>query len=244
MSFTHRGKRIYAGENGLGMVLVSSRTAYGSIRQNLVGLLRETRGAGDFPVPACPGWDVRDTVVHLVGICRNAEANLGPGPAGQSGLAADGLIGLGLNALLAEWERSGGEVEAALAQPEHSHKGAVMVMDAFTHELDVRRALGAPFPVDHPAFRGAFEVAIGGLSGSVMLLGLPSFRLETADGSWIVGDGEPVAAVSGSQADLYRSLTGRRTYQQIGQLTWSADPGQWLPAFRWGPFLPPAKPVE
>jgi uncharacterized protein (TIGR03083 family) len=224
--------------------LVSSGTAYVSVRRNLIGLLRETRGAGEFPVPACPGWDVRDAVVHLVGICRNAEANLSPGRAGQSGPGADGLSGLELDALLAEWERSGGEVEAALAQPEHLHKGAAMVMDAFTHELDVRLALGAPFPVGHPAFRGAFEVATGGLSGSVMLLGLPSFRLETEAGSRIVGDGEPVAAVSGSRVDLYRSLTGRRTYQQISQLTWSVDPGPWLPAFRWGPFLPPGRPVE
>lgn len=224
--------------------LVSSRAAYASVRRNLAGLLRETGGAGEFPVPACPGWDVRDLVVHLVGICRNAEANLGPGLAGQSGPAADGLSGLGLDALLAEWERSGGEVEATLAQSEHLHKGAVMVMDAFTHELDVRLALGAAFPVGHPAFRSAFEVVIGGLSGSVMLLGLPSFRLETEAGGWIVGDGEPAAVVRGSRADLYRSLTGRRTYQQIKQLTWSADPGPWLPAFRWGPFRPPDKPVE
>jgi uncharacterized protein (TIGR03083 family) len=224
--------------------LVSSRTAYVSVRRNLAGLLRETRGAGEFLVPACPGWDVRDVVVHLVEICRNAEVNLGSQLAGQSGLAADGLSGLGLDALLAEWERSCGEVEAALAQPVHSHKGAAMVMDAFTHELDVRLALGSPIPVGHPAFRGAFDVAIGGLTGSVMLLGLPSVRLETEAGSWIVGDGEPVAAVSGPPVDLYRSLTGRRTYQQISQLAWSVDPGPWLPAFRWGPFRPPGQPVE
>jgi uncharacterized protein (TIGR03083 family) len=222
----------------------SFRAAYVSVQRNVVGLLRESGGAGEFPVPACPGWDVRDTVVHLVGICRDAEANLGPGLAGRSGRAADGLSGLGLDALLAEWERSCGEVEAALARPEHLHKGAVMVMDAFTHELDIRLALGVPFPVGHLAFPGAFEVAIGGLSGSVMLLGLPSFRLEAEAGSWIVGDGEPTAVVRGPSADLYRSLTGRRTYRQIGQLNWSADPGPWLPAFRWGPFRPPGKPVE
>ena len=107
----------------------SFRAAYVSVQRNVVGLLRESGGAGEFPVPACPGWDVRDVVVHLVGICRNAEANLGPQLAGQSGLAADGLSGLGLDALLAEWERSCGEVEAALARPVHSRKGAAMVMD-------------------------------------------------------------------------------------------------------------------
>lgn len=223
---------------------VPSRAAYASVRRNLVGLLRETPGAGGFPVPACPGWDVRDAVVHLTGICRGVEANLGSGLAWRPGPAADSLSGLGLEALLAEWERSSGEVESSLARTEHLNKGAVLVMDAFTHELDARLALGAPLPAGHPAFRGAFEVVIGGLSGSVMLLGLPSFRLETESGGWVVGDGEPVAAVRGSRADLYRSLTGRRTHEQIGQLAWSSDPGPWLPAFRWGPFRPPDKPVE
>jgi uncharacterized protein (TIGR03083 family) len=238
------GSRREPGETDSEWRPVSSRAAYASVRRNLVSLLRETRGAGELPVPACPGWSVRDTVVHLAGICRRAEANLRPGLARQSGLAAGGLSGLGLDSLLAEWERSGSEVESALTRPEHLHKGAVMVMDAFTHELDIRLALGVPFPVDHPAFRGAFEVVVGGLSGSVMVLGLPSFRVETDAGSWIIGDGEPTAVVCGPRADLYRSLTGRRTYQQIGQLTWSTDPGPWLPAFRWGPFRPPGKPVE
>ena len=149
-----------------------------------------------------------------------------------------------MSSLLEEWERSGAAVESALTRAEHSRKGAVLVMDAFTHELDIRLALGAALPVDHPAFRGAFEVAVGGLSGSVMARGLPPFLLDTDGGSWIAGDGEPVAVARGSRMELYRSITGRRTYQQIRQVNWSADPGPWLPAFSWGPFRPPGKPVE
>ena len=99
-----------------------------------------------------------------------------------------------MSSLLDEWERSGGRVEAALARAEHWGKGAVLVMDAFTHELDIRLALGVPFPVGHPAFRGAFDVLIGGLSGSVMMLGLPSFHLQADAWSWVVGTGEPGAA--------------------------------------------------
>ncbi|HEX3959694.1 MAG TPA: maleylpyruvate isomerase family mycothiol-dependent enzyme [Trebonia sp.] len=232
------------GEANADWAAVPSWEGYGSVRRSVVGLLREIRQAGGFPVPACPGWDVRDTVAHLVGICRGVENNLDPGPAGQSGLAVESLSQPGLRTLLDEWERSGGRVEAALARAEHWGKGAVLVMDAFTHEVDIRRALGVPFPVGHPAFRGAFDVLIGGLSGSVMMLGLPSFHLQADAWSWVVGTGEPTAVVRGSRADLYRSLAGRRTYRQIEQLTWSTHPGPWLPAFGWGPFRPPDQPVD
>jgi uncharacterized protein (TIGR03083 family) len=231
-------------QTGMAWAAVSSGAAYASVQRNLLDLLREIKGAGESQVPACPGWNVRDAVVHLLVICRGVEARLDPAPGGRSGPAADGLSELGMSSLLDEWERSGGVVESALTRAEHSHKGAVLVMDAFTHELDIRLALGAAPPVDHPAFRGAFEVVVGGLSGSVMARGLPPFLLGTDGGSWIAGDGEPVAAAGGSRMDLYRSMTGRRTHEQIRQLTWSADPGPWLPAFRWGPFRPPGTPVE
>jgi uncharacterized protein (TIGR03083 family) len=231
-------------KTGDGWTAVSSGAAYASVQRNLLDLLREIKGSGESLVPACPGWSVRDAVVHLLVICRDAEARLDPGPGGRSGLAADGLRELGLSSLLDEWERSGVVVESALTRAENSHKGAVLVMDAFTHELDISLALGVVPPVDHPAFRGAFEVAVGGLSGSVMARGLPPFLLETDDGTWIAGDGEPVAVARGSRMELYRSITGRRTYEQIRQVTWSAEPGPWLPAFCWGPFRPPATPVE
>ncbi len=231
-------------KTGDGWAAVSSGAAYASVQRNLLDLLREIKGAGEPLVPACPGWNVRDAVLHLLVICRDVEARLDPGSAARSGLTADGLRELGMSSLLDEWERSGGVVESALMRAEHSHKGAVLVMDAFTHELDIRLALGAVLPVDHPAFRGAFEVAVGGLSGSVMARGLPPFLLETDGGSWIAGDGEPVAVARGSRMELYRSITGRRTYEQIRQVNWSAEPGPWLPAFCWGPFRPPGKPVE
>jgi uncharacterized protein (TIGR03083 family) len=225
-------------------VSVSSHAAYASVRRNLADLLRGIPGASEFPVPACPGWNVRDLIAHLVNICRNAEARLEPGLAGRADLAPAGFTETGIDWLLREWERSGGVVESALARTEHAHRGAVLVMDAFTHELDARIALGAPLPSGHPAFRGSFEVVVGGLSASVMIWGLAPLLLETESGCWLVGDGEPATVVRGSAMELYRSMTGRRTYRQIAQVNWSTDPGPWLPAFRWGPFLPPDSPVE
>src|SRR3974390_1468232 len=43
--------------------------AYTSVQRRLAGLVRAS-DAGT-PVPACPGWRVRDTLAHLAGVCED-----------------------------------------------------------------------------------------------------------------------------------------------------------------------------
>lgn len=234
-------KSVYEGSGtGQEWTPVSTREAYAHVRGTLITLLRRPGEPGRTPVPSCPGWTVRDVIAHVAGICQQVAASL----SGDEAPAAPMVDGLDLEALLAEWERSGRRLDIALARPEHAGKGRRMMMDAFTHELDIRLAIGAPLPAAHPAFPGAFDVVAGGFSASVEARGLPALRLRTPAGSWTAGDGEPAAVVSGSVTDMYRSLAGRRTRQQIRQLAWSAEPEPWLPAFTWGPFIPPADPAE
>lgn len=210
--------------------------AYRYTRTCLTRLLTDRPEAARLAVPACPDWTVHDTVAHLVANCRLAETNLGgrPRPRGPGGLAA----------LLAEWKRSGARVDRGLRESSGTGAGSVLVMDAYTHECDIRHALGLPPPWAHPASRAAFELAVDGFRAAVVMRGCPALRLETTDGAWQAGDGAPGGIVFATRHDLYRSLVGRRTVQQISELSWTADPGAWLPAFNWGPFRPPAAPVE
>jgi uncharacterized protein (TIGR03083 family) len=209
---------------------------YRHVRSNLVYVLASRPDAARLSVPACPGWTVYDTVAHLVAACHLAERNLLGGRRGR----ARGT----LPELLAEWERSGARVEQGLRDSSSSRAGSVLVMDAYTHEYDIRYAVRSRLPAEHPAFRTAFDLAVGGFGLSVTLLGRPALRLETASSAWDVGDGDPAAVVFGTEHDLYRSLVGRRTLQQIRELAWTADPTTWLPAFTWGPFRPPLTAVE
>lgn len=235
-------KSVYEGsETGPEWTPVSPREAYVHVRRNLITLLRRPDEPGRIPVPSCPGWTVRDVIAHVTGICQQVAASLSRD---QPAPAVPPVDGLDLEALLAEWERSGGQLDILLARPEHAGRGGRMMMDAFTHELDIRLAIGAPLPAAHPAYPGAFDVVAGGFSASVASRGLPALRLQTPAGSWTAGDGEPAAVVRGSVTDMYRSLAGRRTRQQIRQLAWSAEPEPWMPAFTWGPFIPPADPAE
>lgn len=217
---------------------VPNHVAYRDVIRNVAELVADHPETASLPVPSCPEWTVRDLVAHLVGICAFAVRRMsGWADAGRSS------AGIGLDGLVEEWARMGEQLERQL-EARAGRRGSIMVMDAFTHELDLRYALGAPLPADHPAFARAFEVLLNGFSAEVAAHNLPAV-LVTVDGrEWQAGIGEPVATLSGDRYDIYRSLAGRRTEGQIARLGWSRDSHRWLPAFTWGPFSLPTQPVE
>ncbi|AUI56982.1 maleylpyruvate isomerase family mycothiol-dependent enzyme [Amycolatopsis sp. BJA-103] len=211
---------------------------YRQVRENIAILLTDHAGAGGRTVPACPQWTVRDLLAHLTEICDRVITRFGgePCPVPERASAAE---------LLRLWLERGPEADALLAADgEGKSRGDIMVMDAFTHELDLRYALGVPPPEAHAAWLRGFEVLVSGLASSLGSHGLPGMRIEIEGATWIAGT-EPVAAVlSGPPVDLYRTLAGRRSPAQIAALDWLGDPEPWLRAFTWGPFVPPDEAVE
>jgi uncharacterized protein (TIGR03083 family) len=227
---------------------VPSHVVYRQVRENVIGLLSDRPDAAGRTVPTCPEWTVRDLVNHLVDICAMVTRRLSgqaaePPPDGPPGDSPDGAPDLAR--LLARWAQLGGRLDRLAAAVAHP-RNPVMAMDAFSHELDLRRALELPPPAGHPAYPGMLGVVVGGFSAQVIAHGLPALRIEVPDAHWTAGqDGPPAATMRApGPHDLYRTLTGRRTHAQIRALSWSADPAPWLPAFEWGPFSPPARPAE
>ncbi|MFK0246523.1 maleylpyruvate isomerase family mycothiol-dependent enzyme [Amycolatopsis azurea] len=201
-------------------------------------MIADHAGSAERTVPACPQWTVRDLLAHLTEICDRVITRFGgePCPIPEKASAAE---------LLRLWSERGPEADALLAADgDGKSRGDIMVMDAFTHELDLRSTLGAPPPEAHAAWLRSFEVLVSGLGSSLGSHGLPGMRIEIEGATWIAGT-EPVAAVlSGSPVDVYRSLAGRRSPAQIAALDWLGDPEPWLRAFTWGPFFPPEVAVE
>ena len=217
---------------------VPNYVAYRTVIRNVAELVADHQDMDGLPVPSCPDWTVRDLVGHLVGICAFAIRRMSVWADAERSSA-----GMGVDGLVEEWARMGEQLERQL-EARSGRRGSIMVMDAFTHELDLRYALGASLPADHPAFSRAFEVLLNGFSAEVAAHNLPAVLVAVDGREWQAGIGEPVATLSGDRYDIYRSLAGRRTEEQIAQLGWSRDSHRWLPAFTWGPFSPPTQSVE
>jgi uncharacterized protein (TIGR03083 family) len=209
--------------------------AYRAVRRGVRVLLGGRPDAGAGRVPACPEWTVTDLLGHLAVIAGRVLERHGGHPAAPAGTA-------GVPELLDHWDDVGEELDRRL-EVAGGRSGAVMVMDAYTHELDLRAALGVAPPEEHLARAPSFEVLVRGLSGSIAARGLPTLRLRTTAGEeWAAGDGRPAATVTAPAHDLYRALAGRRSLAQLAAMDWSAAPEPWLPAFGWGPFTPPSQP--
>jgi uncharacterized protein (TIGR03083 family) len=208
---------------------------YRATRQSITALLHEVPASrAALSVPATPGWSVRDLTAHILHVCREARQ------------PEDGVTyepGVPVPELLELWARTAEPLEARFREIEPLNR-LKMVMDGYTHEQDLRLALGLPQTVRHPAFPIAFALVVLGFSLELGEHGLPSVAFETPDLRRVAG-AEPVAVtVRGPSHAVYRALTGRRAPEQIVRLDWSGDPVPFLPAFSWGPFHPPRQAVE
>ncbi|MFY1636738.1 maleylpyruvate isomerase family mycothiol-dependent enzyme [Solwaraspora sp. WMMB335] len=237
-------------------------TAYRMIRRNVADLLGGRRLAMTAVVPSCPDWTVRDLVTHLVDVAARVNARVtSVDDSAVAGAAANKPVlvitpvertatsvtadvptsDAAVRGLLDRWERYAEPIDQFLSMPFSIDRG-ILIMDTFTHELDLRWALGVPPPIDHPARPIAMGILVKGFSAAVRTHRLPAVRIETEHGQWQAGEGVPAAVMSGPWYDVYLALSGRRSAEQIHALQWSADPAGWLSAFTWGPFTVPDAP--
>jgi len=222
-----------AGQSEVTWEQVPEELAFRTSREHITRLIEAHPQLWDQTVPACPEWTVRDLLAHVVRHCRSSRDAWPSRPIEELTTAE----------LLEEWARTGPEAEARIAA-DRPGTNALFVMDTFTHELDLRRVVGEQMPLDHPALPISMGVLLGGFSYSVQGHGAPPVRIETEGAQWTAGRGPAAATLRAHPLDLYRSLAGRRSHQQIAELSWSAPARPWLPAFTWGPFHPPAQPTE
>ena len=181
--------------------------SYVALRARVIDLLRSTpESSGNIVVPCTPEWTVRQLTAHLVGVPEDVLAGRMEGVTTEAWTQAqvERFGHLALLDLADLFEASAPKIDAII----HNFPQPIIsqfVMDAVTHEQDMRSALGVPGGRDSKAI----EVGVG-------------FFLNLFE-----ANDPPLSAAledtSVSRWDVLRSLTGRRTIEQMNSLGLDGD---------------------
>jgi uncharacterized protein (TIGR03083 family) len=163
------------------------------------------------PVPATPLWNVHDVVAHVAGIAEDsANDNMAGAPSREW---TDDQVARGasksVGQLFDQWAGHAAPMEGFLSTPAGVNASAAVV-DVWTHEADLRHALGLPAEPD--------DEFLGWIAPEM----LDSFHRAVAE------RGLPPVEVTGEPFDIWRGRLGRRTPDEIAALDWSGDPVPYL----------------
>ncbi|MEO6317769.1 MAG: maleylpyruvate isomerase family mycothiol-dependent enzyme [Acidimicrobiales bacterium] len=212
--------------------------AYRTVRERMLGLVDGVDPTT--PVPPCPEWTVRELLAHVTGVAADVVAGrlegAGTDPWVEAQLSARARAPI--EEIAAEWAETGPQVDDICAALGDGI--AQLIFDTVSHEQDLRNALR------HPGGRhGALGIAVRWVSDAWAGGALPSGALRIVAGPVDVTRGEstPIASVLLEPFEALRTLSGRRSSDQILALPWDGDPKPSLGAFTWGPFTPRVEPL-
>jgi uncharacterized protein (TIGR03083 family) len=197
---------------------------YGALRRRVTDLVREADDEQlERPAPAAPEWRVRDVVAHLSGITADINAGNLDGVATDPWTArqVDARRDLSIDQILDEWDAEASKVEAIISTLPEVALGQ-MTMDAATHEQDVRGGLERPGARDCDAIAVGIDWALPMLTSTVDPAGA-TLRIETGSGSRTVGTGDRHFGVRADRYGLFRTMTGRRSADQIRAFEWDGE---------------------
>ncbi len=174
------------------------------------------------PVPACPGWRVRDVVAHLTAVGEDVlEGRLtAPPTEEQSAAQVDRFRDSPFPEVLARWDELAPRFAAAI----DGFEVWPAVLDVATHEQDIRGALGAPGARDTEVVRLGSDRLLTWLQPPVPL------RVVVEDGAYDLGPDGPSPPEGGAivltteRFEAFRWRLGRRSRRQLADLDWTGDP--------------------
>ena len=200
--------------------------AYLEFRSRIVSLIREIpESQASLPVPLCPDWEVSSLISHIVGVPEDILTGRMEGVTTDAWTQAQVRRheGKSLSQLAEALLATAPEFDVVLPHIP-SPINAQMVMDAVTHEHDLRHAVGRAGAQDS----SAVEVAMGWLLNT----------LEEKD----PGRAQELADSGVSRYELVRCLTGRRSIEQMNQL--GLDGSHIATSLKGTPLIPPHTSVE
>ncbi len=200
-------------------------------------------------VPACPDWEVRDVLAHVVGLARDAVA--GDLPAmdlleqwRDEGVAStrdamtaaqvERAAGRTVEDLVDEWRALATTMapmfdgEVLFPEPAPFGLGAILITDLAVHDQDVHGALGVPRPTDRLVQSFGVATYCFGVDYRVLQLGLPALVVRYGERERVLGAGDTGATVTADRYELLRALAGRRSRRQILAFDWEGDPDPYV----------------
>lgn len=200
--------------------------AYLEFRDRIVTLIREIpETQASLSVPLCPNWEVSSLISHIVGIPEDILAGRmeGVGTDAWTQAQVDRHEGESLSRLADIFLSTAAEFDVVLPHIP-SPVNSQLVMDAITHEHDLRHAVGRAGGQDSEGI----EVALG-------------FLLNTVEEK-APGRAREFSQSGISRYELLRSLSGRRSIEQMNQL--GLDGSQIAALSKGSPMVAPDTAVE
>lgn len=179
----------------------------------------------EVPVPACPGWTVRDTIAHLLGTLADLVAGKIEESAsdGWSAGHIERTKGRSVSDLTAEWH-----VRSNTTPGIFERYGALLVADLITHEFDIKHAVGNTQGRDLQVVRTVALFYLNALDQAWREDGIPPLRVLTESSALDIGGDDPDVSVEMSWWEIGRVVCGRRSIEQVKSLAWSGSPEPWM----------------
>lgn len=169
--------------------------------------------------PATPEWSALAIAAHMVGNTADIIEGRLEGVASDKWTQAqvDGRSNASAHELIAEWEIFSPQVEPLIASFPQMMQ-VMFLVDATTHEHDIRGAINQPGARDTDAVAYAFEqlsFGIGRQRGDAGAL-----KIIHEVGETIVGGGDSTATLRTTRFEVLRAAVGRRSSSQIAEWDW------------------------
>jgi uncharacterized protein (TIGR03083 family) len=199
---------------------------YPQTRERLLDLASGLDGEGaGTPVPALPGWTVKDAYAHLAGVCADVLAGNteGGGSPPWTAKQVNDRAAHSLPEICAEWSSRSQEIDEWMRG--QSGRGAsFLCFDIWSHEQDIRSAVGLRGERDDERVSVLLRNAVDVFDGRIKGAGAPSAHVVTETTDRTLGDGDAGVILRTSDYELLRLFFGRRSQAQIDSFDWEGDP--------------------
>jgi uncharacterized protein (TIGR03083 family) len=177
------------------------------------------------PVPACPGWRVRDVVAHLAGLAEAVASGERPGPDRQAWLDELRIErrSVPVPDLVERWHAAAPGVAQAIDEGAHG-----LFVDVVVHEHDIRAALGVPGSRGAPEVRAVVQLQLESLGALLKRGGLGALVIDAGPVTWTSHFARRGCTLRADPWEASRLLASRRTPDEILARVAAGDAGPYV----------------